>query len=315
MLSILTVVLPTFALIFTGWIARKGGALGPHASSELNRFVVYLALPALLFDIVANAEWHQLWQPGFLATFGLGALLIFGLTLILSLRRAKPLADAALDGLNASYANTGFMGFPLVLAIIGPSALAPTLIATLLTVCVLFAIALVLVELGIQREQPASQHILRNLLRSLARNPLLIAPTLGGLVLLLGIELPGFIKTFLTLLGAAAPPCALIALGLFLAEQSSATGSRISTTIHLVGFKLLAHPLITWLLATQVFNLSAELTLIAVLLAALPTGTGPFMVASFYRREAATTSRAILVSVILSLVTITIYLAVANPVS
>ncbi|MFT4027968.1 MAG: AEC family transporter [Novosphingobium sp.] len=56
MLSVLLIVLPIFALILAGWGARRIGVLGPHATGELNRFVVYLALPALLFDIISNAH-------------------------------------------------------------------------------------------------------------------------------------------------------------------------------------------------------------------------------------------------------------------
>ena len=75
--------------------------------------------------------------------------------------------------------------------------------------------------------------------------------------------------------------------------------------------KPIAQPAITWLLATRVFGLPPLLTHGAVLMAALPTGTGPFMLAEFYRREASITSTVILVSTVLSLVTITVYLAVA----
>ena len=60
MLSTLTVVLPIFALIFAGWLVRRIDVVGPHATTELNLFVVYLALPALLFDIVAHARWVEI---------------------------------------------------------------------------------------------------------------------------------------------------------------------------------------------------------------------------------------------------------------
>lgn len=115
MLSTLNVVLPIFALIFAGWLARKLKILGENALSEINRFVVYLALPALLFDIIANAKWDSLAQPAFTLTFLIGMMVIFSLTLIIQLRRTRHLADAAIDALNASYANTGFIGFPLVI--------------------------------------------------------------------------------------------------------------------------------------------------------------------------------------------------------
>src|SRR5262245_31604856 len=103
MLSVLTTVLPIFALIFAGWGARRIGVLGPHATGELNRFVVYLALPALLFEIIATARWAEIWRPGFVAAFGLGAAAVFAATVLARLWRARPLADAAVDGLNAAY--------------------------------------------------------------------------------------------------------------------------------------------------------------------------------------------------------------------
>jgi malonate transporter and related proteins len=111
MLSTLTVVLPIFALIFAGWLARRIGVLGEHATTELNRFVVYLALPALLFDIIAKARWSDIWQPAFIATFGLGVAVVFVITLMIRLNRPRHLADAAIDALNASYANTALSAF------------------------------------------------------------------------------------------------------------------------------------------------------------------------------------------------------------
>ncbi|WP_454883110.1 AEC family transporter [Sphingomonas oryzagri] len=80
MLSTLMIVLPIFALVLVGWLVRRIGALGPHATTELNRFVVYLALPALFFDIVAHGRWIYIWQPGFVAAFGLAGAMVFACT-------------------------------------------------------------------------------------------------------------------------------------------------------------------------------------------------------------------------------------------
>ncbi len=112
----LTVILPIFALIFAGYGSRKIGVLGKNASSELNRFVVYLALPALLFSLMSKVSWRELYQPGFVAAFGLGCGFVFALTLVLQVRNKRHLADASIDGLNAAYPNTGFIGFPQGLA-------------------------------------------------------------------------------------------------------------------------------------------------------------------------------------------------------
>ncbi|MBT0670135.1 AEC family transporter [Novosphingobium profundi] len=309
MLSVLGTVLPIFALIFAGWLSRRIGVFGPQATSELNRFVVYLALPALLIDIVATAQWHEIWQPRFVATFGLATLAIFALALLVRLRRPRHLADAAIDGLNASYANTGFMGFPLALAVFGKAMLTPTLIATILTVCVLFALALVLLEAGLQTERHPRRMAVK-VAGSLGRNPLLVAPVLGGVLMASGFALPHPLESFLKLLGAAASPCALVALGLFLAEpRAQGADPQRGATALLTALKLIAHPALTWVIGAWLFHLPPALLHAAVLLAALPTGTGPFMVAEFYRREATVTSRTILASTILSLVTITLYLA------
>lgn len=307
MLSALSVVIPVFALIFAGWLCRRLGFLGATASSEMNRFVVYLALPALLFDIIAHAQWRDIWHPGFIAAFGGATLLVFALTLAVRLRRPRHLADAALDGLNASYANTGFLGFPLAATVLGKEALAPTLVATIITVCILFAVAIVLIEIGLQTET-RRRHLVAKVFKALGKNPLVTAPLAGAAVPLLGLSIPASCETFLKLLGGAAAPCALVALGLFLAAQRQTTQQKQSGAVAvLLGFKLIAHPLLTWILAALVFKLPPLLTHSAVLLAALPTGTGPFMLAEFYRREAALTSRVVLLSTIISVITVSAY--------
>ena len=311
MISTLSVVLPIFALIFAGWLARRFGMLGPQATAELNRFVVHLSLPALLFDIVAHARGVELWQPGFIAAFGLSSLTVFAGVVALRLRRLRHLADATLDGLGAGYANVGFIGFPLALATLGRDALPATLVATIITVCILFAIAIILVEVGLQAERRQSRLAL-TVARSLLRNPLLLAPAGGALVPLLGLAIPAPAESFLKLLGNAAPPCALVALGLFLAAPRNGASRDVRSTALLVGCKLALQPAIAWFLASFVFGLSPLLTHAAVLLAALPTGTGPFMLAEFYGREADLASDAILASTVASTLTVSAYLAWAG---
>ncbi|MDR5829371.1 AEC family transporter [Caballeronia sp. LP006] len=302
-----TIILPVFGLILAGYACRKLNKLGPAAASELNRFVVYLALPALLFDTMSRTPWSMLDQPAFIAVFGIGSAVVFVLTLIARLMRARPLADASIDGLNAAYANTGFVGLPLCLLAFGKESLAPAVIATIITVCVLFAVAIVLIELGLQREK----HIFWTLWRvatSLGKNPLLIAPLAGTLLSGSGAHVPDGAEAFLKLLGGAASPCALVALGLFLGAKGEARSLR--TTGALVTLKLIAQPLLTYWLAFHVFSMPPLWSKTAVILSALPTGTGPFMLAEFYRRDGGVTSSAILFSTVLSLVTVTFCLTV-----
>ncbi len=139
---------------------------------------------------------------------------------------------------------------------------------------------------------------------SLARNFLLIAPVAGLLwsATSNGHGLPGAFDQFLTLLGNASSPCALITIGLFLTQQQG-TGDRM-TVGRIVGLKLLLQPAITIVLALVVFPMETTWAHAAILLSALPVGTGPFMLAKLYNRDAAVTSRSILVSTILSVISI-----------
>ncbi len=129
-----------------------------------------------------------------------------------------------MDAIAASYANTAFIGFPLILALFGHAGVVPTTIATLLVVLVMFSIAVALIEVGLQTERRPHKAGLK-VLRSMARSPLIVAPVAGAMVTLAGLRLPVPPIPSLNLLGAAATPCALVCLGLFLAERQPATQS------------------------------------------------------------------------------------------
>jgi malonate transporter len=302
MLSTLALVLPIFAIILAGWVARRSGVFSRHATTELNRYVVYIGLPALLFHIVVHARLVDIWQPGFIAAFAGSCLIVFVITLLWSVRHTGRLADAAIDGLNASYPNTGFVGFPLMLAVFGQRSMSLTLIASIVTVCVLFAIALVLIETALQ-ERSSPWRLLRKVTWSLIKNPLILSPLAAAMIAACGLHVSGPSEEFLKLLSASASPCALVALGSFLAEKTVQAGGGMGTTVRLIFTKLVIHPLLAWAIAAAL-HLPPWMIGATVLLAALPTGTGPFMLAELYEREAQVTSRTILVTTLISVLTI-----------
>ena len=298
-----SIVLPIFALIGAGWLARYCGWIGPAGAVEMNRFVVYLGMPALLFQIMAKASWKELDQPGFIGAFGLGCLVIYALTVAVCRWRGSPLPDASLSGLNAGYANVGFIGFPLVVAAFGPASLTPATIASILTVCFLYAIAITAMELGLNNGGGIGK-ILVKVGVSLLKNPMLLAPLLGALYADLGPPLPAGPDRFLALLAAAASPCALVSIGLFIADTRGRP--QLPALSIQVALKLVGQPLVTWVLAHWVFGLAPMQTAVAVVLAGLPTGTGPFMLANLYQRDGRNIAGAILASTVLSIVTISV---------
>ncbi len=303
------IALPVFGLVGLGFLAGWARVMGPHAVRELNSFVVWLALPALLFDVMANAHLTQIWQPGFFACFTASALICFGLMLAAGLRRGEPLADAVIDALSAGYANVGYMGFPITLAVLGQDAAILTTIAALTTVCIVFALAIVLLEASRQDQRSIFGQV-SGLFRTLVRNPLLVAPALGALFAATQLGIPAPAEVFLKMLGQAASPCALVCLGLFLANKAPAESVPLGHSITLTACKLVLQPAIAAGLAWLVFDLPSPQAQAAILLAALPTGTGPFMLAELYGRAGAAAARVVVLSTLGSIVTLSGLIAI-----
>ncbi|MBV8521811.1 MAG: AEC family transporter [Acetobacteraceae bacterium] len=216
------------------------------------------------------------------------------------------MAQASIEGLDAGYANVGFMGIPLCLLVFGDSSIPAAVIATLFTACLLFAASIMLIEADLRRVG-SWRYTLRNVLLSAARNPLLIGPAAGLTVGMAGFSLPAPVERSVLLLGGAASPVALVCIGLFLAQERMARD--IKTVAVLVGLKLIVQPAVTAVLAFYVFTMPPIWSHAAVLLGALPIGSGPFVLAALYGLEANVTSGAILLSHLCSVVTVSLLVA------
>lgn len=302
MVATLSVVIPIFGLVLAGWLCRRAGVFSAAATSELNRFVVWLGLPALFFDITATASWDQLYRPHFAAAFTLACFLVFFPTLALRFRQRR-LADGSVDALNAAYPNSGYMGFPLGLLVFGPDSFPLVTISAIITVCLLFGFTIVLIEIGIREERRIGP-MARTVAAALIKNPLLVSPALGIAYAASGLAMPQGAAAFLDLLGAAASPCALVAIGTFMADAPAGAQTDRGGVALLTFLKLLLVPAAGWLLAHFVFDLPKADADLLVLLCALPTGTGPFMLAEYYGRGAAITAQTILYSTLGSVLTI-----------
>jgi len=307
LLYVFNVVLPVFLLILIGYLGGRAGKLGINASVELNRFVVWLALPAQLFNFAANSGWQTLWQPGFIAAFFLSCLIVFLLVLLISWIRNRDLAAASFDGLSASYSNTGYMGIPLCALALGQDGLAPAIISTFI-VFVMFALATVLIEIGILSHKK-SHEIACSVIKSLCTNPLLIAPVAGLAWAASGLNLYDPIAQVIAFLAAASTPCALVSIGLFLMQKSTAAPAQ-AWSISLA--KLILQPLIAWVIAGPILELPALWVSAIMILSALPTGTGPFMLAQYYKADGSVISRVVLITTVSSLLTLSLFLWWSN---
>jgi predicted permease len=309
------VILPVFGLILLGWTAGRARVLGSESSEALNRFVYYFALPALLFLGMARVPLaHALQLPFFACVLGAIALAYALAAWISRSALGGDAAQVSVSGLAAVFANTGYMGIPLFLTMFGPDGTLPAVIATIVNSAVVIGGAMMIIEWHRHRGR-ALGDVARAVALALLWNPLVVAPLAGLAFGASGLSLAKPLATLGDLLAGAAGPCALFALGLFLATRSTEfrPGARPgSDVVALVAVKLVVHPLVTWAFAAMI-GLDAFWTASAVILAALPTGALVFVVATQYGVLVERTSTVILVSTVLSVIPLSLAISYLAP--
>jgi len=304
MKPVVSVVLPVFAIILSGYLAGRFRLLGDESSEALNRFVYYVALPVLFFSSMAKVEPSAIFNWPFIAAYGGGQ----AITLVLAMLTARivfknRLAESSLFGMAAIFGNTGYMGIPLAVVAFGDPGAFPAILATVFKSSVIIALITALIEVDVS-ESGRRRDVARDVVLAVVRNPLVTSSALGIAWSFTGFGLSAPIDTFCNILGAAAGPCALFAIGLFLVGKPLRRG--LGEVGAMLGFKLVGHPLITWWLAFHVFEVEPLWATIAVVMAALPAGANCFVLASRYGVYVQRASSAILLSTVAAVVTVSL---------
>ncbi|KAA0677327.1 AEC family transporter [Azospirillum brasilense] len=310
---VFNVALPVFAIILAGVLSGKAKLLGPASSEALNKFVYWMALPPVLFLGTAKRSLPEIFNVPFIGAFLGSMLAVYALGALLGrLIHRERTQIQCMQGLNACFSNTGYMGIPLFLAAFGPDRLAPAILATVIMSAIMVGIAVIWLEFA-NSQGGGIGKALRDVGRALVKNPLIISTALGlaWSVFLSGVPVPRPIAIYCDLMGASAGPCALFAIGLFLATQS--LKANLLEVGWISALKLVVQPALAWLLIQTLFPLDPFWAGSAIILAGLPTGALTFVVASQYRIYVERTSAAILMSTIASVVTLSFLLATYAP--
>jgi malonate transporter and related proteins len=305
---ILDTALPFFALIFCGYGAGRFNLLSEASIAGVNAFVFYFALPTFLFNLMATSPLADVVNGPFVAAYLGAGLPVFAVAAILGrlIFKVRP-SEATLQGSAAVLGNTGYMGLPLVAAAFGDRAAIPLVLGLTLEVTVLIPLTIILIEAEKGLGGGLSP-LLGSVAGAMIRNPLMIAIFAGALVSASGLGLPTPIENFTDLLGGAAGPCALFALGATLAGQRISSG--IAEVSYMTFFKLLVHPTAMWFTTTQLFDLDPLWATVATLGASLPVAANVFIIAKQYDTYVDRTSSAVLLSTIISVVTVSALLTV-----
>lgn len=307
MQAIITVILPVFGIMLTGYAAGRFRLLGEASSEALNRFVYYIALPALFFVSLARVPVGEVLNGPFLAAFGGGVLATFGIALLVGIFVfPNRLAALGLHGLCAVFSNTGYLGIPILLIIFGDAGKLPGIISTVIMGTVIMGTGIVLIEADLSQGRGPLK-IAGGVLLGVAKSPLILAAAAGLGVSAAGLPVPAPLATFADILGAAASPCALFAIGLFLAGQKVTAG--LGEIGWLAALKLVVQPAITWWLAYSVMSMDEPWAAAVVIQAALPTGALVFVLAQQYGIFVQRATATIMVSTVVSVVTLSLLFA------
>ncbi len=307
MASVLTILLPVFGLILTGFLTARTRLLTGEGIRGLATFVYYLAIPALLFRGTAAGMPDAGGELALVLAYFVATLGLFGVAMLLGAWRfGLGLREQSVMAINAAFGNTVQMGAPIILAAFGAAGLKPLTLIIALHAVVLLTLATIVIELGRGRGGGLG-HALRATTRAIVGNPIVLAIAAGFLWSRLGLALPRAVAGFVDLLAPAAGPCALFTLG------ASLSGFRLAAGLHeilaIVLLKLVALPVLVWAL-TRAFALSPLDTAVAVVTAALPVGMNAFIFAQRYDIYVARSASAVVLSNIASVATLAVVLAI-----
>lgn len=304
MISILLKTLPFFALIGVGYLAGRSRMFPQEAVAWLTKFVFYFALSAMLFRFAANLSLADIFDPTFVLAYLSASLLLYVLVLGVATMRGRGIEEAAMEAQCAQSGNTGFLGVPMLVVLLGPAAAGPVLMV--LTVdMVVFSSLFTLIITG-ARGGALGWHTLKSLALGWLKNPMVVSIVLGLIWSGWALPVPGPVNEFLSLLGGAATPGALFAIGASLAGRGA---ERLGVASWLSFAKLVLHPLLVAMAALWLFPVEREAAGVMIAAASLPVAGNVYILAQHYGVAPQRVSTAILISTAASIVTVTTVIA------
>jgi len=300
-------ILPVFAVIAVGAVAGRFERFGERTATVLNDLVYWIALPALIFTSVAEADLSAGIPASALIASVAVLLVAYALGWLAARLARRPAREANAVGLVAGWGNVGYLGIPLTVAVLGPAtAFAASLTSTLHTALAItvFLVAATLGARGGGEENAVALPVL--LAQRVLGNPVVIGIAAGAVVALLGVALPRPVATTIELLGDLAAPGGLFALGILLRGAVSALRESraqwvpmgAAVLVKLVVMPLLALGAVAWL------GVPAPWAAVLVVMCALPDAATVFVLTAQYRTWYRESTAVVVITTVLSLLTL-----------
>lgn len=305
----ISLVLPIFGVISLGYLAARSGFLSNEAVDGIDKYAFNFGITALLFRALANTELPSELPWGLWLSYYGGVLVVWamaGFAARYVLQRSP--VDSVIIGFGGGFSNTVMLGIPIILTAYGEEAGVPLFFILAFHGLTVFTIATFLLETTRPRDgAPLSTvAIFGESLRGMVKNPVILALGAGIAFGQTGLTIPVPIDVTLEMLGRTGIPCCLFVLGATLVRYE--IRRSVGAASLMAGVKLIAHPIVVFVLATYVFQLPPLWIKVAVTMAAMPTGVFCFVLANRYAAAPGAASSAILLATGGGLVTLTVVL-------
>ena len=303
-LNILLVTFPFFALVLAGFLAARRRMLPLEAIPGLNGFVLFFALPAMLYRFGSTTPIAQLLDASVAGVYLLCALVMVGFAVVMTLNSRIRWNDASLGALVAAFPNTGFMGVPLLAALLGPQSVGPVIVLIVVDMVITSSLCVALSRLdeGEGHGAAAMLDAGKKALRGVLTNPMPWAILLGAAASAASFTLPGPVEKTVWLLADAASPVALFTIGAVLArsQMQSNHPMPLGDYVPVALMKLLLHPLLVLVVGLAAIQLGVPLDRFAltvmVLVSALPSASNVSLLAERLGADNGRIARIILVT-------------------
>ena len=303
--DIFSLIFPFFGLVGLGYGAAKIKKLPLEALNWMNTFIIYIALPALFFNLLSKTPVEELTRWRFILATTLGTFIAFSLMYSIALWRSKGhVAQSAIQAFAAAYGNIGFMAPGLALLAFGEAAVVPVALIFCFDNTLHFVLAPLLMGIA-GREKTTKNSIVTayKIVKKIVLHPFILATIVGVSAALFEVQPPQGVSTLITYLADAAAPCALFAMGVTLALRPM---KRVPTEAgFVVCIKLILQPIIILILVLNFGDFPDVWIYSAVLIAGLPTATNVYVIAQQYDVWVERASAMVLITTTTSIITLT----------
>ena len=309
MIEVFLKTVPFFALIAVGYWAGRTRFFTEEATAYLTKFVFYFALSAMLFRFAANLSFDEVWDPDLIAGYLVGTIAVYGIATIVGMARKQNVAVTAVEAQCAAIGNIGFLGIPMLALLLGEKAVGVIMMALAVDLIVFSSLIVILITGS--RDGRLSMRVLQTISLGLVKNPMILAISSGLIWSALQIPIPAPMNDFLAILGGAATPGALFAIGASLASKSA---ERLSVALWLSLCKLILHPAFVAVGVLVLFPVDPYTAAVVIAASALPVAGNVYILAQHYGVAPQRVSATILVSTMVSIITVSAIIATVAPV-